>query len=220
MIIRPSRKTKPCAVTPCAVIFCAEGSDALSTAIAHRSQRSGLAVYLAGSSPTALPLDTSDNQQIAALFDRIASAGHQPQLVVHGGGRFTHKTALESTAAEVEKQWRELCFAGCLIGQEAIRRMLPQRQGSLLFLGHSAAQNSTKAAPAFAAASAGLRSLAQSMAREFGPQGIHVAHLMLDWANDNEPPTPSAVADTCWHLHQQHITTWTHELDLQRTSHD
>lgn len=215
----------------CAVIFCVEHSDALSAAIALRSARSGLPVYIAGHQENILHevsatlsnagtkcssalIDNSNSKQISDLFNRIAKEGYRPQLVVHGGGRCSPYTALETSVAEVEQHWRSLCFASFLIGKEAIRRMLPQRQGTLLFLGNTAARTSANVAPAFAAASAGMRSLAQSMAREFGPKGIHVAHLMLDASHDHLGSTANAVAETCWQLHQQHITTWTHELDL------
>lgn len=221
----------------CAVVFGVDEAGGVAAAIARRAGKEGLHVHLVGhrqeplndvaatiqhtgGSATAIALDASDSQQIDAFFQRISKQGYQPALVTHGGGSFNAQTALDTPVAEMEVQWRRLCFAGCLIGQAAIPRMLAVRQGTLIFLGHSSALSAeisaATGAAAFAAAGAGLRSFTQSMAREFGPKNIHVAHVVLHDAADNASPlNPDDIAETCWQLHRQHKTTWTQELDLR-----
>lgn len=221
----------------CAVVFGVDETGGVAAAIARRAGKEGLHVHVVGhrqeplndvaamiqrtgGTATAVTLETSDSRQIDAFFQRISKQGYQPALVTHGGGRFSAQTALDTPVAEMEAQWRRLCLAGCLIGQAAIPRMLAARQGTLLFLGHSSALSAeipaATGAAAFAAAGAGLRSFTQSMAREFGPKNIHVAHVVLYDAADNASPlNPDAVAESCWQIHRQHKTTWTQELDLR-----
>ncbi|AXQ30181.1 SDR family oxidoreductase [Solimonas sp. K1W22B-7] len=209
------------AARPCAVIFGAGDSGSAAAAIAARLADEGLPLHLAGTHAAGLKaaatalrpsgqavtiatLDPADATQVASLFQRIADAGQQPSLVVHApGAQSTGTPALQTSLAEAEALWRRICYAGALIGQAAMPRLLEAGQGTLLLLAPAAS------GAAVAAASAGLRALSQSMAREFGPQGLHVAQLMLA-----EGVQPEAVAETCWWLHRQHRTTWTQELDL------
>lgn len=209
------------AARPCAVIFGAGDPGSAGAAIATRLSAEGLPLHLAGTHAAGLKaaaaalrpsgqavtiatLDPADAAQVASLFQRIADAGQQPLLVVHApGAQSTTSPALKTTLAEAEAHWRRICFAGALVGQAAIPRLLQAGQGTLLLLAPAAS------GAAIAAASAGLRALSQSMAREFGPQGIHVAQLM-----QAEGVKPEAAAETCWWLHRQHKTTWTQELDL------
>ncbi|WP_123775479.1 hypothetical protein [Acinetobacter sp. BIGb0102] len=99
---------------------------------------------------------------------------------------------------------------GWQIGKAAISRMVTTKNGTILFLGNS---KFTKIlSESTASAAAGMRSFAQSMAREFNPKGIHITHISLTW--DQQPYNTKAVADMCWQLHQQHKSTWTFEIDL------
>jgi NAD(P)-dependent dehydrogenase (short-subunit alcohol dehydrogenase family) len=124
------------------------------------------------------------------------------------------------------------CFAGFLMGREAARVMLPRARGSIFFTGATASLRGREGFAAFAGAKHGLRALAQSMARELGPRGIHVAHLVIDGAIDTEfirenfPERystkdrggildPDHIADAYWQLHAQPRDTWTHEMDLR-----
>jgi short-subunit dehydrogenase len=124
------------------------------------------------------------------------------------------------------------CFAGFLVGREVAKVMLPRKQGTILFTGATASLRGSAGFAAFAGAKHGLRSLAQSMARELGPQGIHVAHVVIDGAIDTPfiaerfPEryalkaqegilSPDAIAENYWQLHRQHRSAWTHELDLR-----
>src|SRR5690606_10025340 len=123
-------------------------------------------------------------------------------------------------------------FAGFLMGREAARVMLPRQRGSIFFTGATASLRGREGFSAFAGAKHGLRALAQSMARELGPQGVHVAHLIIDGAIDTEfirsnfPEryalkeqegivNPDRIADTYWMLHQQSRDAWTHEMELR-----
>ncbi len=116
--------------------------------------------------------------------------------------------------------------------REAARRLVPQGRGSIIFTGATASLRGKPPFTAFAAAKAGLRSLSQSMAREFGPLGIHVAHVVIDGGIDGERLNTSApqrkisagddgllnidaIADAYWHIHSQHRSAWTQELDLR-----
>lgn len=138
---------------------------------------------------------------------------------------------LDTTERVFRKVWEMACYAGFLSGREAARLMLPRGTGSIFFTGATASVRGGKGYAAFASAKAGLRATAQAMARELGPQGIHVAHLVIDsgvdtaWvrermgAPDDLPPdrlmNPSSIADTYWMLHNQPRDAWTHELDLR-----
>lgn len=207
-----------------AVILGLGATDSAAAALALHAAREGLQVYLVDehrAAPDAIArairdaggraetgvLDTTDAAQLEALFARLAP----PALVVlDAAAPLAAQSALQVPIAEVEAAWRRTSYRGCLVGQIAIRRMLPARRGTLLFLGHPASRLDEAGAPAQAAAGAGLRSLAQSMAREFGPQGLHVVHVLL-----HETANAEAAAQACWQLHRQHKTTWTQELDLR-----
>ncbi len=138
----------------------------------------------------------------------------------------------ETTARVYFKVWEMACFGGFLMGRETAKVMLPRGHGSIFFTGATASVRGRAGYAAFAGAKHGLRALAQSMARELGPKGIHVAHPIIDGAIDTEfirttfPERyqtkdedgildPKNIADTYWMLHQQPRSAWTHELDLR-----
>jgi NAD(P)-dependent dehydrogenase (short-subunit alcohol dehydrogenase family) len=138
----------------------------------------------------------------------------------------------ELSAADFERVWRQSCFSGFLVGREAARTMLPRGRGSVIFTGASGSTRGRAHFAAFAAAKGGLRFVAQSMARELGPQGIHVATVLIDGAIDSERMRrehrsrmealgadgalhPDAIAETFWQIHSQQRSAWTHEVDLR-----
>ena len=138
----------------------------------------------------------------------------------------------ETTARVYYKVWEMGCFGGFLVGREAARVMLARKRGSIFFTGATASLRGGNGYAAFAGAKHGLRALAQSMARELGPQGIHVAQIVVDAAIDTEfirenfPQRyalkerdgivdPEAIAESYWQLHLQPRNAWTHELDLR-----
>jgi NAD(P)-dependent dehydrogenase (short-subunit alcohol dehydrogenase family) len=138
----------------------------------------------------------------------------------------------ELTARVYTKVWEMGALAGFLVGREAARVMAPRRRGSIFFTGATASLRGGKGFAAFAGAKHALRALAQSMARELGPEGIHVAHVVIDgvidtpFIRENFPERyalkekagildPEAIAESYWQLHCQPRSAWTHELDLR-----
>jgi NAD(P)-dependent dehydrogenase (short-subunit alcohol dehydrogenase family) len=128
--------------------------------------------------------------------------------------------------------WRVACFGGFLVGREAARRLVPMGRGTVLFTGASASMRGKPGFAHFSAAKAGLRMIAQAMAREYGPHGIHVAHVLVDGGIAGERLRTfapqfvqakgedglldlDAIAETYWQIHMQHPTAWTHEVDLR-----
>lgn len=237
-----------------AVVIGAGARNGIGGALCARFAAAGLQVYAAGRSAekleplvagirqgggnaTAVTCDATQPQQVKALFDRVAADGRVPELVVFNASeRNLPKGFLEMTPDYVEQMWRVCCFGGFVVGQEAIRRMLPQKRGTVIFTGASASMRGRAKFGGFAAAKAGLRIFAQAMAREFGPEGIHVAHVVVDGVVDGERANkfgfgvgkayllskgedgslkPDAIAEAYWQLHRQHRSAWTHELDLR-----
>ena len=140
--------------------------------------------------------------------------------------------AEESSDDFFEELWRLCCFGGFVVGREAARRMVPQGSGSILFTGATASLRARPPFTAFASAKAALRAVTQGMAREFGPKGIHVAHIIIDgiingdMVNGRFPQlkeergeegvlSTDAIADAFWMLHTQDPTAWSQELDLR-----
>jgi NAD(P)-dependent dehydrogenase (short-subunit alcohol dehydrogenase family) len=141
-------------------------------------------------------------------------------------------TVTETTERVYRKVWEMGALAGFLMGREVARVMTPRGHGTILFTGATASLRGSAGFAAFSGAKHALRALAQSMARELGPKGIHVAHIVIDGAIDtqfiaeNFPEryalkdkdgilNPEAIADNYWMLHQQQRSAWTHELDLR-----
>jgi NAD(P)-dependent dehydrogenase (short-subunit alcohol dehydrogenase family) len=238
----------------CAVVVGAGTRKGIGGALCARFAAEGLHVYAAGRSTdkletlvagiresgraaTGVAVEASNPVDIQSLFDRIAASGHVPDLVVFNASEPNVPTGFSATTPEfVEKMWRTCCFGGFVVGQEAIKRMLPQKRGTLLFTGASASLRGRPKFGAFAAAKAGLRIHAQAFAREFGPEGIHVAHIVVDGVvegdrvgkfgygvgkallfskGDDGALQPDAIAEAYWQLHRQHRSAWTQELDLR-----
>jgi NAD(P)-dependent dehydrogenase (short-subunit alcohol dehydrogenase family) len=180
-------------------------------------------------------VDTTREGDVVRLFDRAMSPGdgREPSsLVVFNAGNNQRIDFRELTAAQFEDFWRVGCFGGFLVGREAARRLVPLGRGTIIFTGASASLRGRPGFAHFAAAKAGLRMVAQSMAREYGPLGIHVAHVVVDGAIDgdrirNRMPALikergddgllgiDAIADTYWFIHRQQRSAWTQEVDLR-----
>ncbi len=171
----------------------------LGGALCKRFAREGLHVLVAGRSPDKVealvrtdsqtvavepprvPTDTTKESEVVALFERAETDGDGTlDLVVYNAGNAAMGQLHDMDARYFEDVWRVGCFGGFLVGREAVRRMLPRGRGTVLFTGATASLRGKAVTTAFAAAKAGLRSLAQSMARAYGPQGIHVAHVVVD----------------------------------------
>jgi NAD(P)-dependent dehydrogenase (short-subunit alcohol dehydrogenase family) len=193
------------------------------------------AIVGAGGSAEAVQTDATDEASIARLFDRAMSPGEGRDaidLVVSNAGNNQKIDFREITAAQFEDFWRVGCFSGFLVGREAARRLVPLGRGTIIFTGASASIRGKPGFAHFSAAKAGLRMISQSMAREYGPVGIHVAHVVVDGGIAGERllrRAPDlikergedgllgieALAETYWHIHKQPRSAWTQEVDLR-----
>jgi NAD(P)-dependent dehydrogenase (short-subunit alcohol dehydrogenase family) len=233
--------------SPAALIVGA--GDATGGAIARRFAREGYAACVtrrekeklralvseiegAGGVAHAFGSDARKEEAVIALFDEIERDVGEVEVAVFNIGANVFFPIVETTARVYTKVWEMAAFAGFLVGREAARRMTPRGRGTILFTGATASMRGSPGFAAFSGAKHALRALAQSMARELGPKGIHVAHVVIDGAidtafiRDNFPETyakkdqdgilsPEHIADMYWMLHRQPRDAWTHELDLR-----
>lgn len=192
-------------------------------------------IVAAGGSAAPLVTDTRSQPEVERAFDRAMApeTGFEPaDLVVYNAGNNRRLDFREISAETFEEFWRVGCFGGFLVGREAARRLVPLGRGTLIFTGASASLRGKPGFAHFAAAKAGLRAIAQSMAREFGPQGIHVAHVVIDGGIRGERLLSrmprlveergedgllgiEAIAEAYWQIHRQARSAWTHEIDLR-----
>ena len=176
--------------------------------------------------------DARQEEEVAALVEKIESQIGPIEVLVFNIGANVRASILEETARKYFKIWEMACFAGFLNAREVARRMVVRERGTILFTGATASIRGSAGFAAFAGAKHALRALAQSMARELGPRGIHVAHAVIDGGIDTEfirenfPEryalkdqdgilNPEHIADAYWMLHTQPRDAWTHELDLR-----
>lgn len=223
--------------------------DATGSAIAKRFAREGYIacvtrrsadkleplvqeIRAAGGEAHAFGSDARKEDEMVSLIERIESQIAPIEVAVFNIGANVRFGITETTARVYFKVWEMACFAGFLMGRETAKRMLPRGRGTILFTGATASLRGRDGFAAFAGAKHGLRALAQSMARELWPQGIHVAHPIIDGAIDtdfirsNFPEryalkdqdgivSPDAIADAYWAIHQQPRNAWTHETELR-----
>jgi len=176
--------------------------------------------------------DARDEAQVEALFAHIEQEIGPLEVVVFNVGANVPMTILETSSRKFRKIWEMACFAGFLTGREAARVMTPRRRGTIIFTGATASVRGAAGFGAFASAKSGLRALAQSLAREMGPQNIHVAHVIIDaavdtaWIRSMLPDAearaaadglvvPDDLADIYVTLHKQPRNVWTFELDVR-----
>jgi NAD(P)-dependent dehydrogenase (short-subunit alcohol dehydrogenase family) len=179
---------------------------------------------------TALPLsaDATDADSVAAAFERTRSDLGDPEVLVYNAGAFQMGGVLEVSPAQFDECFRANCAGAFYAAREVLPAMVEAGRGTILLTGATAALRGKARFSALAVGKFGLRALAQSMAREFGPQGVHVAHVIIDgqintpriheMMPDREQHTllsPDAIAETYWQLHSQDRTAWTLELDLR-----
>jgi len=227
--------------------------DFIGSAIAERFAAEGYLVYAgrrtadklqalkdkieaAGGRCLTRGLDARVEEDIAA-FIAEAEAAAPLEVCIFNPGANVNFPILETTERVFRKVWELACYGGFLTGREAARAMLPRGNGSIFFTGATASLRGGVGYAAFASAKFGLRAVAQSMSRELGPKGIHVAHLIIDAGVDtafvrerirarggdeavsNIQPgqlmNPASVGEAYWMLHQQTRDAWTHELDLR-----
>ena len=190
------------------------------------------AIEAAGGVAHAFGSDARKEEDMVALVARIESEIAPIEAAIFNIGANVRYGITETTARVYYKVWEMACFGGFLMGREVAKAMLPRGRGSIFYTGATASVRGKEGFAAFSGAKHALRALAQSMARELGPKGIHVAHLIIDGAIDTEfirdtfPEryalkeregilNPDHIADTYWQLHQQPRDIWTHEMDLR-----
>jgi NAD(P)-dependent dehydrogenase (short-subunit alcohol dehydrogenase family) len=193
-------------------------------------------IEAAGGRAFARSLDAREEDQIAS-FMADAEAEAPLEAAIFNIGANVNFPLLETTSRVFRKVWEMACYSGFLAGREAARHMLPRGEGSIFFTGATAGLRGGVGYAAFASAKFGLRAVAQSAARELGPQGLHVAHLVIDagvdtaWVRErikarvgeeglanlepNQLMRPQAVADAYWALHQQPRDAWTFEQEIR-----
>jgi NAD(P)-dependent dehydrogenase (short-subunit alcohol dehydrogenase family) len=165
--------------------------------------------------------DATRGGEVKATFAGIESELGIPDLVVFNVGTWDRGSVLELSEELFSGAWRIGCLAGFLVGQTAARTMLPRGRGTIIFSGATGSVRGGAGFAAFAVPKFGLRALAQSMARELAPKGLHVAHVVLDGMiageGDSAPGTlaPAAIAEAYYAIHRQDRTAWSHEIDLR-----
>ena len=186
----------------------------------------------AGHQARAFPADARIEEEMIALFDTVEAEVGPVEVAVFNIGANVNFPIRDMTTRVYSKVWEMACLSGFLMGREAARRMVPRGSGTILFTGATASLRGGKGFAAFSGAKAALRMLAQSMARELGPEGVHVAHVVIDGAIDTDfirqrhPDfdaakakdlilSPEAIAANYVMLHNQPRSAWTHELDLR-----
>ena len=231
-----------------AVIIGVGAKQGLGSQLAKRFASEGLHVFIAGrkisrvqeraneikqvgGEATAICADASDEDQVIELFQKV---GSDLSLAIYNAGNNFPGQIIDMDADYFENSWKSCCYGGFLFGREALRCMVPTGEGTLLFTGASASLRGRPNFGAFNSAKAGLRTLAQAMAKEYGPQGIHVGHVVVDGAIAGEKimnRIPNfaekldegrlikleGIVDGYVFLYKQSVQAWTFELDL-RTS--
>jgi len=234
--------------TPQAALVIGAG-DATGGAIAKRFAKGGLIacatrrtadklqplideIKQAGGQARGFASDARKEEEVVQLVEEIERDVAPIEVMVFNIGANVPCSILDETARKYFKIWEMACFGGFLVGREVAKRMVTRGHGTIIFTGATAGMRGSANFAAFAGAKHALRALAQSMARELGPRGIHVAHVVVDGAIDTEfirenfPDryatkeqdgilNPDHIAENYWHLHTQARDAWTHELDLR-----
>jgi len=199
--------------------------EGMRVALAARNSEK-LAPLCSETGARAFACEATDAEQVARLFASLEAATGAPEAVIYNASARARGPVAELVPAEVERAIMVSAYGGFLVAREAVSRMLPKGHGALLFTGASASVKGYPLSAPFAMGKFALRGLAQSMARELAPQGIHVAHFVIDGAIRNpgrvEPPDkpdsmldPNAIAASYWHVLQQPRSAWTWEVELR-----
>lgn len=231
------------------VVLVIGAGDATGGAIARRFAREGYvacvtrrsadklqplvdAIRAEGGEAHGFASDARNEEAVMELVETIERDIGPIEAFVFNIGANVPCSILEETARKYFKIWEMACFSGFLTGREVAKRMVKRQRGTILFTGATAGLRGASGFSAFAGAKHGIRALAQSMARELGPMGLHVAHVVVDGAidtefiRDNFPQKyaqkdqdgildPEHIAENYWYLHSQPRDAWTFELDLR-----
>jgi len=234
----------------CSAVIIGVGPErGLGATLAKRFSAEGLHVFIAGRSEeklqqvarsimqqggtvTCVVTDATQEHDICHLFEVIQLNTAALQIAVYNVDSNIPAPILETETEIFAQLWQQNCLGAFLFAKEAIACMQPNRQGTLFFTGATASLRAKPPFTAFASAKAALRALAQGLAREFSPEGIHVVHTIIDGVINGDRAAQQfpeyyqskgeqgllkleAIADTYWSIHCQHPSAWTHELDLR-----
>lgn len=235
---------------PCSAVVIGVGPErGLGATLAKCFSSKGLHVYIAGrsedklhnvaqsigkqgGSSTVVVADATVEHDVEHLFETIRLEGYPLTLAAYNVDSNIKSPLLETEYETFDRLWRQNCLGGFLFGKEAVSLMLERGEGTVFFTGATASLRAKPPFTAFASAKSGLRALAQGMAREFSPRGIHVVHTILDGVLDGDRAREQfpefvaqkgpeglmkleAIADTYWAIHCQEPSAWTHELDMR-----
>ena len=223
--------------------------DALGGAIARRFARGGLIaipsrrkikplgelvaqIESEGGAVEGIPCDARDEEAVAAMFDRAENEIGPVEVLVFNAGAQHRSSILDMTTRIYRQVWESATLAGFVTGREAARRMVERGRGTIIFTGATASIRGGANFASFASAKHALRALAQSMARELGPKGIHVGHIIVDGMIDSEAVRtkfpdetealpeggmldPDHIAEAYWAMHAQPKDAWTFETDIR-----
>lgn len=217
----------------------------LGAAISRRFAREGFAVALlarsegstvpvreeierSGGEALAVETDATDAASVARAFERVRDSLGDPEVFVYNAGAFQMGGIMDLSPEDFDTCLKANCAGAFYASQQVLPAMVEQGRGSVILTGATASLRGSANFSALATGKFALRALAQSMAREFGPQGIHVAHTIIDGQIDtprvrdmspdrdeNTMLSPDAIAEAYWQLHRQNSTAWTLELDLR-----
>jgi NADP-dependent 3-hydroxy acid dehydrogenase YdfG len=234
---------------PSAVVLGVGPEQGLGATLARKFSSEGLHVFIGGRSKnkltrvaggirevggqcTPIITDATNEQQVCLLFEKANNNSYSLELAVYNVDSIFGAPLLETEIEQFTQLWQQNCLGGLIFGKEAILQLCKHKHGTVIYTGATASVRSKPPFTAFSAAKSGLRALVQGMAREFSPQGIHVAHVILDGVIDGERSRENfpelvnskgengllnrdAIADIYWSLHCQPASTWTHEMDLR-----
>ncbi|RDI43735.1 SDR family NAD(P)-dependent oxidoreductase [Aquicella lusitana] len=181
-----------------------------------------------GGMAIAFPADVTQEEDVKSVFTTLRKYGHPEVLIYNAASKFELNGIGDIAPDDFIQNWKVMCLGGLLTSQQVLPDMVQQKKGTIIFSGATASLRGGAKLAAFAVGKFSQRALAQSMAREFGPKGIHVAHVIIDGQIAtpavlkhfpdrplNTFLNPDAIAETYWYLHLQDPSTWTHELDLR-----
>lgn len=203
----------------------ARGGFIVGVVARKRETTAALAEEIGGRSFAA---DTTDPAAVTALFGEIRKELGAPDVLVYNASAFQMGGILDVSPEQFEQCWQVGCFGAFLCAREVLPAMAERGGGTVLLTGATASLRGSAKFSCLAVGKFGLRALGQSMAREFGERGVHVAHVVIDGQIDSErargwaPNRPShgflapeAIAETYWQLHEQPSNAWTLEIDLR-----
>lgn len=182
-----------------------------------------------GGTAQAYAVDATQDAAVETMFAQAEADLGPVEVAAYNAGDRNHQSILEMDSADFERIWRVSCLGGMIVGREAAKCMVPRGRGTILFTGGRSSRRALSGWAAFAAGKFGLRAVAQAMAHELSPQGIHVAHMIIEGGIDNDRTrqlgndkvgpdgllATEALAEVYYQTHVQHRSCWSFEVDLR-----